>query len=94
MTDAQFMRSLISIGLMCFVKYLELFRDGRISREDAIGFLMRAENYKESGCITRVYNARRIIREGRLSDALTIISKAKKIDSKWSDKAKNALESL
>lgn len=70
MTPIQVTRSLQSIGKACFVKYFKEFSNVSLSSEDLIELLQTNERYKESGCITRISQARRIIRTGQAKAAL------------------------
>lgn len=70
MTPVQVTRSLQSIGKACFVKYLKEFANVSLSSEDLIELLQTNERYKKSGCITRISQARRIIRTGQTKAAL------------------------
>lgn len=79
MNDGQLERSINSIGKACFVKYFDNFSNKSISREDLIEKLMETEGYKESGCVTRVAQARRIIDAGRSKDALIIIASSNRV---------------
>ena len=74
MNDEQLLRSLQSIGKACFVRYFLQFSDNNMSKADLIELLMRQNNYVESGCITRVTKARRIIASERAVDALLIVA--------------------
>ncbi len=79
MDDNQLYRSIQSIGQECFVKYFKDFSNQSLSNEFLIELLMKNEGYKESGCITRITQARRIINSGRAKDALLKITKSKRL---------------
>lgn len=79
MNDDQLERSLQSIGKECFVKYFDEFSDNRLKDHDLIDLLMKNENYKESGCKTRVSQSRRIIKEGRAKDALKVVAGSSRV---------------
>ena len=79
MNDEQLRRSLQSIGMACFVRYFPQFSDKSMGNEDLIELLMRKENYMESGCITRVTQARRIIASERALDALLIVESSARV---------------
>ena len=87
MNDEQLLRSLQSIGKACFVRYFPKFSDQYLSNEDLIVFLMRQENYAESGCRTRVTQARRIITNGRAADALRIVESSTRVSEEVSTEA-------
>ena len=87
MTDDQLAKCLKSIGMACFVKHLDLFSDQKISEDSAVNLLINHEKYMESGSRTRVNQSRRIIREGRVRDALRMISQSKRVQPQWSDMA-------
>ncbi len=84
MNNEQLRRSLQSIGMACFVRYFPQFSDEAMSNENLIELLMRNENYMESGCITRVTQARRIIASGRAVDALLIVAGSARVPSEVS----------
>ena len=79
MNDTQLIRSLQSIGKACFVRYFPLFSDNNLRNDELIELLMRQENYVESGCITRVTQARRIIASERAVDALLIVASSVRV---------------
>jgi len=79
MDDSQLYRSIQSIGQECFVKYFKDFSNQNLSNEYLIELLMKNEGYKESGCITRITQSRRIINSGRAKDALFKITKSKRL---------------
>ena len=87
MNDEQLERSLQSIGKACFVRYFLRFSDEPMSNEDLIELLMRKENYMESGCITRVTQARRIIASERGVDALLIVASSARVPGEVSTAA-------
>ncbi len=58
-----------------------------MSNEDLIELLMQEENYVESGCITRVTQARRIIASGRAVDALLIVAGSARVPGEVSTAA-------
>lgn len=91
MDDQQLKRSLMSIGLACFVEYYEMFTDSSVSNVTAVDILMKQKKYSESGSRTRVCQSRRIIREGRRDDALKYIAQSNRIHSKWTGKAESLL---
>lgn len=87
MNDEQLRRSLQSIGMACFVRYFPQFSDESMNNEDLIELLMRNENYMESGCRTRVTQARRIIASERAVDALLIVASSDRVPSEVSTAA-------
>lgn len=87
MKDEQLLRSLQSIGKACFVRYFPQFNDKDLSNEDLIALLMRQECYAESGCRTRVTQARRIIANERSVDALRIVERSVKVSDEVSTEA-------
>ena len=94
MTDEQLRRSLQSIGMACFVKYFPQFSDETMSNEDLIELLMREENYMESGCTTRVTQARRIIARERAVDALLIVASSIRVSDEVSTEARRLASNL
>ncbi len=73
MNDTQLKRSIQSVGMKCFVKYFEHFSDFTISNEELVDFLMKNEAWVESGCKTRVTQARCIISQGMTRKVLEIV---------------------
>jgi hypothetical protein len=94
MNDNQLERSLQSIGKKCFVKYFDAFNNQQLSNEDVIEMLMKNEGYEESGCRTRVTQARRIIKAKMIKSALTNISQSSKIEVSIIEKAKSLLNNI
>ena len=94
MNDKQLLRSLQSIGKACFVRYFPQFSDKSMNNEDLIELLMRQENYVESGCITRVTQARRIIASERAVDALLIVASSVKVSDEVSTEASRLARNL
>jgi hypothetical protein len=79
MNDKQLERSVQSIGKGCFTLYFSEFQDERLKSEDLIEYLMNQEGYEESGCRTRVTQARRIISSGRAADALADVVRSSRL---------------
>ena len=79
MNDDRLERSLRSIGKGCFVEYFSQFADQRLSNSNVTEMLMRQEGYTENGSRTRVSQARRIIRSGRVEDALRNVIQSDRI---------------
>ena len=79
MNDNQLDRCLRSIGKMCFVENYHLFANFHIPHEVAVEFLMEKHGYKETGARTRVSCSRRIIRYGRVKDALQMIEASDRV---------------
>jgi hypothetical protein len=73
--------------MACFVRYFPQFSDETMSKEDLIELLMRNENYMESGCKTRVTQARRIIASERAVDALLVVASSARVPSEVSTAA-------
>lgn len=69
------------------MKYFLEFSNKGYSREDLIEILMKVERYKESGCITRISQARRIIDAERAKDALLIIASSNRVPLSISKRA-------
>ena len=88
MDDKQLDRSLRSIGKECFVKYYELFKDPKWTKEDLIEHLLAVEGYTESGCITRISQSRRIFNAHREFDALDIIINSNRLSQDIINKAR------
>ena len=94
MDENQLERSLQSIGKKCFVKYFDTFNDKKLSNEDVIEILMKNEGYEESGCRTRVTQARRIIKAEMSKSALSIISQSSKLEDSILEKAELILNNI
>ena len=94
MNDEQLLRSLQSIGKACFVMHFTQFSDKSLSNEDLIELLMREENYVESGCRTRVTQARRIIAGKRAVDALLIVASSVRVSDEVSTEASRLARNL
>lgn len=94
MNDEQLRRSLQSIGMACFVRYFQQFSDESMNNEDLIELLMRTENYMESGCRTRVTQARRIIASERALDALQIVASSGRVPDEVSTTASSLARNL
>ena len=62
-----------------------------MSVDSAVKHLMDREKYTESGSRIRVSNARLIIRDGQLYDALKLVSLSKRVHSRWTDRARALL---
>lgn len=88
MNDNQLDRCLRSIGKMCFVDNYHLFANFHIPHEEAVEFLMENHGYKETGARTRVSCSRRIIRNGRVKDALKIIEASGRVPNNVREAAK------
>lgn len=80
MNHNQIDRSLRSIGKECFIKYFHEFKNPRYSDDDLVSLLMKKEDYTESGCKIRVTNARRIIKENGIKEALNLVIDSAKLD--------------
>lgn len=91
MNDKQLERSLQSIGKGCFTLYFSEFSDEGLKSEDLIEYLMKQEGYEESGCRTRVSQARRIIRSGRAADALVEVVRSTRLSDDVIDRARKLL---
>ncbi|HCR70935.1 MAG TPA: hypothetical protein DIW23_05795 [Anaerolineae bacterium] len=91
MNDTQLKRSIQSVGMKCFVKYFEHFLDSTIKNDELVELLMKNEGWIESGCKTRVAQAKRIINHGKSKDALKIIVNSSKIDAEINLQAKELL---
>lgn len=94
MTDQQLLRSLRSIGFSCFVRDFESFSNAMNSHADVIETLMQTYGYDESGCKTRVSQARRIIGNNKSAGALRLIINAKKCSTEIRDMARQRLQNL
>lgn len=94
MNDAQLRRSLQSIGKACFVRYFPQFSDNSLSNADLIELLMRQEDYLETGCITRVIQARRILANERAVDALLIVASSVRVSEGVTTEASRLARSL
>jgi len=94
MNDKQLDRSLRSIGKECFVKYFKQFSDMRIKDYQLIDILMKNEGYTEIGCKTRVSQSRRIIREGRVIDALKEIIASERLSERVRQEAADLVKSI
>ena len=84
MNDQQLERNLQSIGKICFVTYFKEFSDFYRSREEVAAQIAnesRGPTGKrlsyDAALTRRVYPARNIIKAGRASDALLLVSKSK-----------------
>jgi len=77
--------------MKCFVKYFKYFLDPSIKNEELIELLMKNEGWVESGCKTRVTQAKRIISHGKSIEALKRITNSSKIDTEISSQAKKLL---
>lgn len=80
MTDKQLQRCLQSIGKGCFIKYFASFANFNLPVEDIVEELKCNENYDEMASRTRINSARRIFKEQRSLDALTLIVQSKRLD--------------
>lgn len=69
MDDRQLTRALQSAGMTCFVDWLEECKRNCPS-VDVIDKMYNETNNKESSCITKVSQIRRIIKNGREQEAL------------------------
>jgi hypothetical protein len=92
MNDQQLKRSIQTIGMGCFVKYYESFRDPMLTNEDLIDQFMSNEVWNENGSKMRVTSIRRIFASGRELDALSIISLAHRVEHNVTVEAKLLLD--
>ncbi len=94
MNEEQLLRCIQTIGMGCFIKYYEAFRDDSISDEDLIDALMKIEKYEESGAKARVSQSHRISRENMNKEALKIVSASSRTESWIVSKANSLLDEL
>lgn len=80
MTDKQLLRCLQSIGKGCFIKYFASFANFNLPVEDIVEELKSNEGYEEKASKTRINSARRIFKEQRSLDALTLIVQSKRLN--------------
>ena len=77
MNEQEFARTLNTVGMKCFVKYLGQFCDTSLSNQDIAAQIEEAERYTAKSCRSRTSHARSIINAGRGRDALTAIANSK-----------------
>ncbi|WP_400767254.1 hypothetical protein [Methylosinus sporium] len=93
MNDQQLARSLQTVGMACFVRYFSIFKDSSLLNADVAALIVAKEKYKERATLTRVSQARRIIREGRAVDALRMIASATNVEADASSRARSLVNS-
>lgn len=93
MNDKQLQTALRSMGMTCFVEYYPHLCDLSLSTDD-IAQLMLDDRKGWSTIINRVRNGRRIVKAGRVRDALMIIAGARKADEQVRQKARQYLDDL
>lgn len=80
MTDQQLEKRLRKIGKACFALHFELFSDNSIPDAAVARIIVEKERYAVAATRTRrVYEARRIIHEGRACDALRMIASSTRV---------------
>lgn len=72
--DRDLMEMIHTMGATTFVQYLPTWYDDRPDDKWIIKELMRKEGYAESSAITKLWVARRIIRQKKVKRALQLIS--------------------
>ncbi|MYK34001.1 MAG: hypothetical protein F4045_02515 [Chloroflexi bacterium] len=77
MNEQQFVRTLNSVGMRCFITYFRQFCDLSLTNEDIAAQIEEAEGYPSKACRSRTSGARRIIRAMRGRDALEKIARSK-----------------
>ncbi len=77
MNNEQLENALRNVGMECFVKYFPAFADVSVPKKDLIDLLMKENCYKETATVSRVANARRIIRAGHAWEVLNRIAGSK-----------------
>lgn len=68
-----------AIGMECFVNYYHHFADSNLSSADIIEQMHSREGYTEKSCRSRLSKARKVIRDGLSSEALTLIADSERI---------------
>ena len=76
MNDQQLDRNLRSIGIAIFVAYFAEFCDRSRSNEDVAAQIEEERGYTDKSCRSRTSHARSIIRAGRATDALAMVSRS------------------
>ena len=75
MNDQQLIDTLGSIGMEVFETFYDQLADESLTNQQVAALLIEQRNYKEPASISRVSNARRIIRAGRGHDALLLCAR-------------------
>lgn len=91
MTDRQFKRLVRSVGVSCFVKYLNDLTDLSLADGSLIQKMSEAEGYTYGACHTRVFKAREIIRAGRAPDVLKLASRSSRVSPTTAAAARHLL---
>ena len=76
MNDHQLDRNLQSVGREIFIAYFSEFCDRSRSSEDVAIQIEEERGYTEKSCRSRTSHARSIIRAGRATDALAMVSRS------------------
>ena len=76
MNDHQLDRNLQSVGREIFVAYFSEFCDRSRSSEDVAIQIEKERGYTEKSCRSHTSHARSIIRAGRATDVLTMVSRS------------------
>jgi hypothetical protein len=76
--DVDLARLLKSIGKEAFVEHYDAFANPALSNEEVAAMLPL--KYTEKARRSRTSHARRVLREGRASEALEIIAESKRLD--------------
>ena len=91
MTHEELIRKLNSVGKAAFVNYFDIFEDyanGHRLKEDCIEVLVRDGVSNESGAAIRISNAKLIFEAGATYEALSMVSKSRRLPAKVAERAK------
>ena len=94
MNDEQLDRLIRSIGKACSVKRYSQLSDFNTTNSDLSDLMMKKEGYTEPVCRTRVSKSRKIIREKKTKDALTMIIESERLSDHVRKDAEKILYSL
>lgn len=89
--DGELLRALRSVGFAAFVEHFETLTDASLTVATAIDRLAANSLWNEAGRRMRVGNARRIVRAGRVDDALRLVAAAGRVEPRIVEAARRRL---